>query len=400
MKALHRAKLIKHFVTYGGFSAGTLIFSTLTIPIITAYLSPSEYGLLGIALAGLSFAVPVATLGNQQNIQINRNRLKEDDYAVFWDNLCTFTMVASLSILMLTLGAISLFEAPLVVLFLPALAMIRAYRLMAQSELIVDEKSIKYGISTILISIIGLVCSLALFEGISSGAGSRLGALLFAELFVVVVLLKVRFRLRFVTSSYRAIWRVGWPLIIAVLPAWVINEAGKFVLLKNADMSDVGIFSLSLQISAVFLQFNSVLSNTFVRNIIDDIEAGVSKRLCLIITVLQVFSAMVFIFISGVLGVFVLPTSYHPGLPVAQILVLGALFQSFGLIPSYFLNSFNKNNYRLYSLAAAATVGFFLNVMLVPSLGVFGAAWSYVISMVIYSILLVFFALGIKRVPR
>jgi hypothetical protein len=72
----------------------------------------------------------------------------------------------------------------------------------------------------------------------------------------------------------------------------------------------------------------------------------------------------------------------------ANIAAVVESFQSFALLPSYYLSYYNKNSLRLYSLSIAAVIAVILNITLIPLFGVTGAAISFVSAMFLYSLLI------------
>lgn len=388
MKSIMKSELARKFITYGGFSAATTVFGVMSLPVLTSFLQPEEYGVLGVFLAVLSFILPINTLSNQQNLQIKRTQLNPNLYMKFWNNICTFSLTVSLLLFCLLLIGVYYFKQPLILLLVPFLSVSRSVRLLKQAELVILGKDFTFGLSTLLISVIGFFTSLIIFHFYLANAEIRIISLIIAELLVLLFVVKVRFSIFFERIEFKAIWRFGWPLILATFPAWLINESSRFFLLRSESLATVGIFTLSFQIAAIYLQFNTVLGNTFVKRVFDDIENTFKAPFILKVTLIQIICAVMFSFSVYYLGALVLPEPYLAALSTSTILILGVLFQSFGLLPSYYLSYYNKNSLRLYSLSIAAVVAVILNITLIPLFGVTGAAISFVSAMFLYALLI------------
>jgi len=381
----------RKFLVYGGFSLATTLFGLLSLPVLTSFLKPSEYGVLGLALAILSFIVPLNTLSNEQNVQVTRTKANSEYYNKFWDTLCSISFLTFFFTLTIISLSIYVFQLPHTLLLIPILAFSRSLRLLKQAEFIVIGKEFLYGFSTLMISMLSFLVSFLIFYFYMADANVRIASLIFAEILVVVFVLKMRFSFLFDFTLFKNVWHFGWPLIIATFPAWLINESSRFFLLNHYSLEVVGLYTLAFQISIIYLQFNTVLGNTFVKQIFDDISAAFKPIFILKITSIQIICALAFVITINYLGVYILPESYLSALPIANILILGVLFQSFGLLPTYYLSYHNKNKFRLYALSGAAAISIILNFFLIPIYGITGAAAAFVFSMFLYAFLMFVF---------
>lgn len=384
--------MIKKFFYYTGFSLFTTLFGILSLPIITGFLEPSEYGVLGLGLAFVTLLIPINTMSNQQNVQISKTNRLSNEYDLFWNNLCTTTFLFTFICMFFTAIAIYLFELHYIFFIIPILSLFRSLRLLKQAELTVTEKDFLYGFSTLIIAVLSFLATLLVFYYFNVSAAIRVACLAFAEFIVIIVILKIRFSFTFEINGFLSILKFGWPLIISTLPAWLINESSRFYLLKFHDLSLVGVYTLAFQISAIYLQFNTALGNTFVKKIFDNINLIFNRFFILKIIGLQLCCASIFLFSTKYLGVYILPESYFHSLAIANILILGVLFQSFGLLPSYYLSYHKINVYRLYALLLAAIIATVLNYLFIPSYGAVGAAIIFVVAMFSYALVISIFA--------
>ncbi|MAD15237.1 MAG: hypothetical protein CL579_04050 [Alteromonadaceae bacterium] len=389
--------MFKKLFYYGGFSVGTTLFGVFSLPVLTAFLTPSEYGVLGLALTVLALLLPLNTFSNEHNVQKLRTNSSLDEYYSYWSALCSFSFLVLTVAFFLAIVIVYLFNLSTVFCLIPALAFARAFRLLKQAELTVTEREFLYGMSTLLVAVLSFIITFSVFYFYNSSASIRVFGLLLAEFLVCVVVLKIKFDFQFNVVKIREIMLFGFPLMISVIPAWLINESSRFFLLEYKSLSDVGLFTLAFQISAIYLQFNTVLSNTFVKRILGDIAGAFKFSFVIFITLIQVLGALSFLASINLLGKYILPDSYLSSLPIANYLVFGAFFQSLALLPSYYLSYYRMTKFRLYSLVFAAMIAISLNFFVIPTYGALGAALSYITSMFSYSLLLWFIVIRKKN---
>lgn len=378
--------MFRKFLCYGGFSLATTLFGVLSLPVLTNFLSPSEYGVLGISLTILALLVPLNTLSNEHNVQATKTRANSKEYSHYLNALCSLSFLIFIGGLLLVIPLVYLFDFPKALFVIPFLSFVRGLRLIKQAELVVSDKDFLYGISSFLIAVFAFTITILIFYFYNATATLRVVGLLFAELFVVLFVMKLRFSFVLDNQEIKKAFLFGFPLIISILPAWLINESSRFFLLQYGSLEVVGLFTLSFQISVIYLQFNTVLANTYVKKILKNIEASFKPLFIIKITSIQIFCALIFCVAINYFGVYFLPNSYMPALTLANFLIVGVLFQSFGMLPSYYLSYHNKNKFRLYALIVAGTVAVMLNFYLVPLYGSEGAAASFVSAMLLYCI--------------
>tara|TARA_R110002012_G_scaffold34965_2_gene100448 strand:+ start:10479 stop:11660 length:1182 start_codon:yes stop_codon:yes gene_type:complete len=389
--------VFKKLFYYGGFSVGTTLFGVFSLPVLTAFLTPSEYGVLGLALTVLALLLPLNTFSNEHNVQKLRTNSSLDEYYSYWSALCSFSFLVLTVAFFLAIAIVYLFNLSTVFCLIPALAFARAFRLLKQAELTVTEREFLYGMSTLLVAVLSFIITFSVFYYYNSSASIRVFGLFLAEFLVCVVVLKIRFDFQFNVIKIREIMLFGFPLMVSVIPAWFINESSRFFLLQYLSLTEVGLFTLAFQISAIYLQFNTVLANTFVKRILEDIGEAFKTKFVTLIVSIQIICVLIFLASINLFGGYFLPDSYLSSLTTANYLVVGAFFQSLGLLPSYYLSYYRSTKFRLYSLIVAAVVAIFLNFFLIPNYGTLGAALSYITAMLTYSLTLWFVVIKRKR---
>ena len=383
--------MFRKFLCYGGFSLLTTLFGVLSLPVLISFLEPSEYGVLGLTLTVLSLLVPFNTFSNEHNVQSLKLKLSTIDYNHYWAGICTFSIIVCFGGLLVTGLVVYFFDFHFSFLLIPLLSFLRSLRLLKQAEFAVSEQDFLYGLSSLLISVFAFIVTFLVFYFYESSATLRVAGLLFAEIIVVLYIAKVRFSFEIDKKTLKNIVLFGLPLVLSSLPYWLISESSRFFLLKYSTLERVGLYTLAFQISVIYLQFNTVLANTYVKKVFENINVSFEPLFILKITFIQVICAVGFVLLINILGIYFLPESYIAALPITNLLIAGVLFQSFGMLPTFYLGFHRKNKYRLFSFSGAAVIAVALNFSLIPLYGVKGAAIAFIVAMFSYATFITWF---------
>lgn len=166
------------------------------------------------------------------------------------------------------------------------------------------------------------------------------------------------------------------------------------VLMIGAMMDDgsVGIYNTALKIAAlnslVLIAVNSIAmpkyAELFQKNKVLFKQLVKSVSFLSFVVTLPVFLIIV-IFPQFVMGIFNFDTGYQ----ALIILAVGQLFATFSGSTIHLLNMTGKEKITMYVLLFSVVINFAMNFILIPLLGINGAAWATAISTVVWNLLAV-----------
>jgi O-antigen/teichoic acid export membrane protein len=205
------------------------------------------------------------------------------------------------------------------------------------------------------------------------------------------VFLKARGRPTFDRKIARGYAHFGWPLVIFGLLSAVMHEADRYLLRLFVTLHDIGVYAVAYQIgqgvnTLVLVPFDSIWGT-----VIYEIARQPNAK----VTYTKIFKQFVFglslvLFLAAlmarpILG-FIAPAEYAPAANIVPVVCLAYLFFSLHehfKVPAL-LASRTTSLLPVVSLAAAANIA--LNLLLIPAIGLAGAAWATVLTFMIFSL--------------
>lgn len=242
----------------------------------------------------------------------------------------------------------------------------------------------------------GLIFYFVLFK--NEGALGQIRALLFTAVALLPVYLTIAY-LNFSLSFNWEVFKQGasfsWPFIPTLLIAWVLNWSDSVFIANYRSMSEVGLYSMAYKISMVFFMLTGAFSlayqPVFFRkaNQVDQVEA--KRNIYAIIHM----ASRAFILIAFLLALFsedivrlLLDKKYQGIYLLIRVILLSHILSAIMGISSnlYYLQS-KRSKLQLAVVSTAAVVNLVLNYLLVPSYGMYGAAWATVTAMAILTVM-------------
>ena len=251
---------------FGSFSIGPIVgacISFITIPVITRFISPDEYGRASMFTLAQTILSLIVYLGLDQSYIKYFNEYKEKN-VLFLNALVIplFTTVL-IDILLLTYGeqvSICLFDVPdekrciyMLMLYLPFCVLERFFMLRIRMQ----ERGLLYSALSILVKVgilITTVLLLVLYErsfrsvvyaAVLGEAAGTVAILLIGHKGVKIDGLKIDFRLQ------RGLLKYGLPLIPASIVVWILSSMDKVMLRSMCDYNELGLYAAALKIVAV-----------------------------------------------------------------------------------------------------------------------------------------------------
>jgi O-antigen/teichoic acid export membrane protein len=204
----------------------------------------------------------------------------------------------------------------------------------------------------------------------------------FTLLLLLPEILRVRRRLKI--QLLKRMFRYAYPVAIIVL-AGMINEVADKLLLKHLlpdtenPMAQLGIYGANFKLAvlmSIFIQMFRFAAEPFFFQHADKKNARILYAR--VMKYFFIFAWAIFLLVTLFLDVFkyFIDSSYHSGLSIVWIILMAKLFQGvfYNLGVWYKLTDKTWNGAVMALSGTVITIA--LNLLLVPSLGYVGAAWS------------------------
>ncbi len=191
----------------------------------------------------------------------------------------------------------------------------------------------------------------------------------------------------------------GLPFVFVSLSAIVVSQVDTLLLTYFRSLEEVGIYNVVLPVSLLLLQFSSAVSVVLyplcseywakrdVHNLISIIKEIYKYSIMFVLPV----GLILFVFASPLLKIF-FGEQYVVGALAMKILIVGVVFYTLANVNHYILAGIGRPRITAKVILLAAIFNFVGNIILIPYLGILGAAImtsaSYIFSLLISTIYL------------
>ncbi|MCL1160663.1 hypothetical protein L2728_01985 [Shewanella chilikensis] len=377
---------MKKFFTYISFNGLSLGISSLSIPILTAILSPVEYARIGLFLSAVALVTPMISMGIETLLQIKINKLNIVEFQIYRAKAVSVSVIVFLFFQLSVFVVFYLDDVDNIYILVPIFCFFKILRMAGAGELVILEKPFQFGISNSLAYIISFLFSVVLLNYLPDALW-RVFSLITAEVIILGIFFRVYFGLSLVLPEKKFVIQLlkfGGPLVCLAVPAWVVNEYGKLYVQESISLESVGVFTVGLQIALVFNQFTSALLNTILPKIMKNIKVIFNVKYFLLFLFGLIFSTAVFYFCVLFIGPVIVDVRYNEIYTFIGYLIVGVLFQSMGSIASNYANFYGLTYYRFLALCLGALINMAI-LIFGHSSSLQDVSLAFMLSMAMYS---------------
>lgn len=346
---------------------------------------PSEFGRIAIFVS-LQFLVgPVISVAADNLIAVNRSKLDSASYEYF--RRCYVTMAyvifSSLQIIFFIFYALVIYSDGLFLL-IPVVALLKFLISLASIEYVMEGKSVKYGLVQFSTAALSLLLTVFFIISITATADLRIVALLIADVVFLYVRYKGRMRLLlnviFDSQQWRNVVHFGIPLLVAVAPAWFLNEADKMIVAQFADMAAVGLYAAACAVGGFMVTFNTSLLNATIPKLYAALAfqpqsiMAITKKFMLKYILVSAIFAVFFGAVYGLSAEFLLPEKYAAARSVVYWIIFFALSRSFYAILGAVTDNLGMTVQKLKGISIGALAALPCMLVGVSQFGIAGVA--------------------------
>jgi O-antigen/teichoic acid export membrane protein len=381
--------LFKNTLVFSLSTFGSRAVSLALIPMYSYCLSLSEFGELDVTLTLIMLFMPLITGSLYEGVQkYTINRVSSCE-SIFSSAFLPFIIVASVLGLLIFLIYFLFLENQKILLFYWILVGYGVYEFFSRYAKGIG-KELKYAISNIFVALILLLCNFIFIyklgfnvEGVmlSHALAYTSGAFC---LFFWLNIRKVINISDFDVHLLKRMLRLSAPLMLNAAMWWIFDVSDRWLILYFKDAETVGIYSVACKLAALLLLIHSVLFQSWQISAIAHVnDADKSNFYASVSTIYMmiIFSCGSLLIASSqyILGS-VLSDEYSQAWMVGNYLLVSMAFFSLASFFGVFYVAYEKTTRALYSSIMAAVINIIANLMLIPYLGVLGAAISTILS--------------------
>lgn len=372
----------------------------ILLPILTRYLTPSEYGevamfqtLLG-ALAAFTGAIFVGSAG-RKNYDPN---IKTHEIAEFIGSCIQLNIISTTIVLIIFLLLRDYFSELLslssnFILLAVITASCTSIIRMRLNQWQVNKKAFEFGILQVSQSLLNMLLSLLFVVVMLKGVEGRISAQIITALIFAMIslfLLNKDHLLRFFVWRKEYIQealKFGFPLIPHFAGGFLLTTVDRFVINKEIGLAEAGIYMVAIQLTATINIVFDAINKAYVPWLFEKLKEDDYQQKVKIVKYTYAWFALILIgvllafYIGPYIVVFIAGEQYARAGEVIGWLILGQAFQGMYLLVTNYIFYSKKTGILSIASLSSGILNLVLLVVLVQTIGLKGASIAFAISM-------------------
>ena len=373
----------------------------ILLPILTTYLSPSDYGTLSLFQLLMLISTPIILMNTQGLLTIEYSQLS---FTEFQNLVSSIVLISIFGFLFLEVlffiferYILYYFHVPQEYLyFIPLFILLQAIPIIIPIIFQAKKEPINFGKYKISMSIVNISLTLLFVLVFSYGWEGRLfgivGSFGLFTLIGFIILIKLKLlKLKICIVSIKKSLAFGVPLIPHSIAGVFLIMSDRVFLVNMLSESSVGIYSVAFQISSVVTILFGSINQAWAPNLFEKLNQNPSmiekKEI-----VKTTYKIMLLMFGITVISLFVLPyifdifidESYSEGKYIMDYIIIAFLFQGFYYMVTNYIFYSKKTHLLSYITFSTLIIVFISNFILIGLYGIIGAAYTMIIIWILF----------------
>ena len=394
---------------YLSASVFTIFVNFLTLPIFTRFLGPEDYGIIGMFILFGNILVAILSIGFRTALYGLYFKLKKEEFRIINTSSFLFLIILFSSFFYLILEQSGNYIADKVfnntltpeILYLGYLNGCINYFYQYFLQIFVAQKRARlFFIITVMQITLNASITFYFLYFLSYSFMGALYGLLFANIIVFLISFFIHRRLFILLlrlDYFLRLVKFGFPLIFNTIIDSFYAIFDKTMLLNYRGLMDVGHYDFANRFNIILKSFIDAFGKSFSPDFIEVISSGkresekITNSFFQIFFIISFFGLFIAYFSEEALIVLTTPDFYIVKL-IVPLVILYYLFSVMGLLSiNQFIASENMQPMAYISFLTAL-INIILNIILIPRIGVYGAAISTSLAAFISNIMLLYYS--------
>lgn len=386
-------------VFVGNLGSKTITF--VMLPFYTKWLTVSEYGIVDIITIYSGFLLGIVSWSIAEAIFIFPNGEKKENQSAYFSSGLFFVLVSFLVTALLFFAIKQVFQIfnfensfekyTWLIYWMIVTTFIQNY--MQQFSRSIDKIKV-YAISGVLLTAFTAIFAFLLIPkyGIDGFILSQIFAFIFAAMYSFLFSKGYSFlSIKYINKAkLKAMLRYSIPLIPNGVMWWIISGLNRPILEYYSGTSAVGLFAVANKfpalISIVFLIFISSWQISVIEEFKKEGYKEFYNKVLRVVFFLITFVSCVLGMFSKVVIAFMADEKYFEAWRIVPILSIAVFFSSLSGFTGSNFSATKESRYFFYSSIWGAIASVFFNFILIPSMGVYGAAIAVVLAFAVMAV--------------
>ena len=215
--------------------------------------------------------------------------------------------------------------------------------------------------------------------------GELISAIVFLPIYYGFVYKNISLKWNF--SIFKNIFFFSIPLIPSFLSAWILNLSDRIFIERYFNTAEVGIYSLGYQIAGLVLVFSLAFKKAYdpyFYKIANSEDTTVAKNKLYstnyVFIIILIFASFLISFFAREGVELFFSSQYYEAINIIPIISLSYLISQNSALLNVMMYQEKKTKVVMLITIGSAILNIILNYLLIPVIGVYGAAWATVIS--------------------
>jgi len=384
--------LSKNIFIYGGTNALKSLVPLLMLPILTAHLTLSDFGILSLVETTILFVTPFILLNINAAINVEYFKVKEQELKEFITNGLILSIISFIIVMII----VDIFQDNIssllhldktIVLWIVIFSFFRIISSILLGLYQSRQESKKFAAFTLLQTIFDFLLSYLLVVLYKYGYVGRLAGVYISYFIFSIIGLYLLYKMNYlgkITFKHtKDILHFGLPLIPHAISGTIMAMSDRYFISYFEGNEQVGVYAIAYQISALMLlvsiSVNQAWSPMLFKLLKEKNIKNAINTTFLLFLFFILIGSMVYLLENILFSIFV-DENFYMAKKYFGWLLLGFIFQSFYFLVTNFL-FFEKKTKLLASITiVGAIINIILNCFFIQWFGVLGVAYATAIT--------------------
>lgn len=371
---------------------GSKLITFLLVPLYTYTLTKIEYGKSDYYLTLVQLFLPIASLSISQAVIRYTLEKEENKNSIFINSILISIMTGLLLTLVLVLlKLIGVIDWPVILISIIVLSQM-IQQILAQFVRGINKIK-SFAISSIIYTLaicISNIFLLVIFnQGILGFLVSQIIGPLFSSIYLIFNQKLWEFiKISAISRSYSLkLVRYSAPLVPNMISWWLISGANRIFIMMFLGGAANGLFAVAAKLPGIINLLTSIFQQAWFMSSVEENDSKDREKFYS--TVFSYYFSILFIALSAFLVVlkfvlrFAVEKSYFEAWKYMPLLLIAAVYGALNVFFSQIYMVANKTMGNFKTSTISAIVSVILNVLLVPTFGLYGAAITQALSWII-----------------
>ncbi|MED4023444.1 MULTISPECIES: lipopolysaccharide biosynthesis protein [Priestia] len=393
-------KLFKNTMIYalGNFSSKGLVF--LMLPIYTSFLTPREFGSYDLIVTIVTLLVPIISFQIQEGSF--RYIIDEKEHAQKYQvvsstiQIIVRNLIVSNILYILCISFFNIHYSLLIMVYYNVYIFSEVYLQVARGF----QKNLDYAIAGIINTLVNLISTLILTIGFNLKIEGLLISVIFGFITSLVYLemkIKILKNIKFFNKNITIrsnLVRYSVPLIPNILNWWIMNVSDRLLLTHFMGVEANGIYAIANKFPSIIIIMNSIFYLAWQESAITEYSSKDKDKFYSQMfngfMKFQVSCLLVLLSLSPIFIYLFVESEFKEAYLYMPFLYMGAVLSSFSSFYGTGFQSAKETKGAFYSSVLGSVLNIILNLLLIPYIGIQGAAISTMLAFLVMWIMRIY----------